>query len=279
MSTSGTAKTVERIRITPVKATALRSVDEVRLEPFGVMENRRFYFVDDALEQVSGPKNGPLARVRSSWDPSTEVLRLELPDGSVAEDVADRALDRQLVTDFYGRPVRGHIVDGPFADTVGAWYGRSLRLARTDEPGAANDVESLSLMSTASAGALASASGSSRPLETRRFRMLFELGGCEPFEEDTWEGRLLRLGSDGAVIRVGGQIPRCAVTTFDPDTGVRDFGTLHAIKEVRGVNADGNLPFGVYGEVVEPGTVRVGDRAILPDRDEPHAPPGGPVPL
>ena len=261
MSASGSAKTVTRIQVTPVKATALRSVDEVRLEPFGVLENRRFYFVDDALEQVSGPKNGPLVQVRSSWDPSTEVLRLEFPDGSVAEDVADRVLDEQLVTNFYGRPVRGHVVDGPFGEAVSAWYGQSLRLARTDEPGGANDIKSLSLMSTASAEALASASGSSRPLETRRFRMLFELDGCEPFEEDTWEGRLLRLGS--AVIRVGGQIPRCAVTTYDPETGERDFGTLHAIKEFRGVNADGKLPFGVYGEVVEPGTVQVGDGAAL----------------
>jgi uncharacterized protein YcbX len=92
--------------------------------------------------------------------------------------------------------------------------------------------------------------------------MQFELDGCEPFEEDTWEGRLLRFGGvDGAVIRMGGQIPRCAVTTYDPDSGERDFGTLHAIKRLRGSNADGKLPFGVYAEVVEPGTVRVGDSA------------------
>jgi uncharacterized protein YcbX len=60
---------------------------------------------------------------------------------------------------------------------------------------------------------------------------------------------------------MGGQIPRCAVTTYDPDSGVRDFGTLHAIKRLRGENGAGKLPFGVYAEVVEPGTVRVGDEA------------------
>ncbi len=244
-----------------MKATALRSVDEVRLEPFGMLENRRFYLVDDARQLVSGPNHGPLVRIRSSWDPSTEVLRLEFPDGSAAEAVADRVVDEQLVTNFYGRPVRGHPVDGPFSEAISAWYGRSVLVARTDEPGGANDVKTLSLMSTASAADLASSAGSSHPLETRRFRMLFELDGCEPFEEDTWDGRLLRLGS--AVISVGGQIPRCAVTTYDPDTGERDFGTLHAIREFRGVNADGKLPFGVYGEVVEPGTVRVGDGAAL----------------
>jgi uncharacterized protein YcbX len=253
---------VARISITPVKGTALQTVPAVRLEPFGVLENRRFYFVDERGEHVNGPKHGRLMQVRSSWSPETEVLRLEFPDGSAVEEVADRIDGPQLVTDFYGRPVRGHAVVGPFSDAVSEWYEQPLRLIRTDTPGTANDVKALSLMSTASARALAEASDSALPLETGRFRMLFELQGCAPFEEDTWAGRLLRLGPAGdgaAVIRVGGQIPRCAVTTYDPRTGVRDFGTLHAIKRVRGANADGKLPFGVYGEVVEPGTVRVGD--------------------
>lgn len=260
-------RTVSRIQVTPVKATALRSVEQVRLERFGVLENRRFYWVDDALKQVSGPMHGRLMQIRSWWWPETEQLRLELPDGSAAEDRADAVGDQQLVTDFFGREVLGHLVIGPFSEVVSSWYGRSLRLARTDSPAEANDVKSLSLMSTASARALADDSRDDRPLDTRRFRMLFELDGCEPFEEDTWEGRLLRFGSSGngsgagAVIRVGGQIPRCAVTTYDPDTGDRDFGTLHAIKQLRGENTDRKLPFGVYGEVVEPGTVKVGDRA------------------
>jgi uncharacterized protein YcbX len=269
MSVSGLERTVSRIQITPVKATALRSVASVRLESFGIVENRRFYLVDDRLDQISGPKHGQLVQIRSAWDPATEVLRLDFPDGSAASAEADVIGEEQLVTDFYGRSVRGHLVEGPFSDAVSAWYGQPLRLARTDEPAQANDVKALSLMSRASAGALASASGSALPLETRRFRMQFELDGCEPFEEDTWKGRLLRFGGgagtgdgrDGAVIRIGGQIPRCAVTTYDPDTGERDFSTLHAIKQLRGENADRKLPFGVYAEVAEPGTVRVGDAA------------------
>jgi uncharacterized protein len=245
-----------------VKGTAIESVDHVRLEPFGVLENRRFYFVDEHDEQIGGPKHGRLMQIHSSWSPATEVLRLAFPDGSAVEGPADAVMDDQVATDFYTRRiVQSHEVIGPFSDAVSAWYGLPLRLVRTDRPGEAIDVEPLSLMSTASAAALADGSDSDRPLETRRFRMLFELGGCEPYEEDTWSGRLLRLGD--AVIRVGGQIPRCAVTTYDPDTGARDFGTLHAIKRLRGENAAGKLPFGVYGEVVEPGIVRAGDPATV----------------
>jgi MOSC domain-containing protein YiiM len=35
------------------------------------------------------------------------------------------------------------------------------------------------------------------------------------------------------------------------------------IKGYRGVSAQGNLEFGVYAEVLEPGTVRVGDGVEL----------------
>jgi hypothetical protein len=88
--------------------------------------------------------------------------------------------------------------------------------------------------------------------------MTIEIEGVdEPHAEDAWASRTVRVGR--AVLRIGEQVPRCFVTTLDPSTGVRDFPTLHVIKQYRGVSADGDLPFGVYADVVEPGTVRVGD--------------------
>ena len=38
-----------------------------------------------------------------------------------------------------------------------------------------------------------------------------------------------------------------------------DFDTLRVLKDYRGLSADDELDFGIYGEVVEPGRVRVGD--------------------
>ena len=96
-----------------------------------------------------------------------------------------------------------------------------------------------------------------RPVDGRRFRMLFTLSGCRPHEEDEWEGRLLRIGE--AVVRAGGPVDRCAMTTRDPDTGARDLDTLGLIRSYRGLSERRTLDFGVYGEIVEPGRVRVGD--------------------
>jgi uncharacterized protein YcbX len=53
------------------------------------------------------------------------------------------------------------------------------------------------------------------------------------------------------------------ITTQDPDTGRRDFATLHAIKAYRGMREGRKIDFGVYAEVVTPGAVAVGD-AVVP---------------
>jgi uncharacterized protein YcbX len=49
------------------------------------------------------------------------------------------------------------------------------------------------------------------------------------------------------------------MTTRDPDTGARDLDTLGLIRSYRGLSERRTLDFGVYGEIVEPGRVRVGD--------------------
>jgi uncharacterized protein YcbX len=68
----------------------------------------------------------------------------------------------------------------------------------------------------------------------------------------------VRIGR--AVVRPGGHIGRCAVTTQDPDTGIRSLDTLRLIAETRGhLLTTEPLPFGVWAEVIVPGRVRVGD--------------------
>jgi uncharacterized protein YcbX len=54
-------------------------------------------------------------------------------------------------------------------------------------------------------------------------------------------------------------VARCATTTRDPSTGIRDFDTLRAIKDYRGLREGKKIDFGVYAKALEPGAVRVGD--------------------
>ena len=59
---------------------------------------------------------------------------------------------------------------------------------------------------------------------------------------------------------VRGLVGRCAVTTQNPETGVKDLDTLRTIRGYRPeVEGEEPLPIGVWGGVERPGRVRIGD--------------------
>jgi uncharacterized protein YcbX len=249
-------RTLARINITPVKGTALLHPDRVELTATGIPQNRRFFLVDEAGELFSAPDLGSLLRIEAAYSPDDEILTLSFPDGTTVRGGAD-TLGDALTVDFYGRPVDAGVVAGPFAEALSAYAERPLRLVRSAREGDGSDVHHVSLMSLASVAALGAGAGRT-DLDPRRFRMDLELDGCAPYEEDTWDGRRVRLGT--AIVRIHGQIPRCVLTTKDPDTGEKDFETLREIARQRTrIAGDGGLPFGMYAEVEEPGTVAVGD--------------------
>jgi len=252
--------TIARFSIAPVKSTALHHPQEIRLERYGAVGDRSFYLIDAGGGLFGGGKLGRLVKIRADVDEPAKRLRLEFPDGTVVEGSTDARGDA-VTTDFWGRRTSGAVVPGPWTEALSEYAGRPLRLVRPDRPGDARDELPVSLLSLASAEKLAADAGSDRPRDSRRFRMLVELGGCEPYEEDTWEGRRLRLGD--AVVKVMGPIPRCVVTTQGPDTGEKDFPTLSAIARHRGRGRSGTLDFGVYGTILEPGVARVGEPAEL----------------
>jgi uncharacterized protein YcbX len=246
---------VTRISIAPVKGLALVHPDEVDLETTGVLANRRFHIVDEAGRRYSQIRKGRLVEVKPSYDPVREHLALAFPDATITE--GDVRLGDEVTTDFYGRPVTGRIVIGPWAEALSRWFDRPLRLVQS-APGEAVDRGRghVSLVSEASLRELARQAGQDDPVDGRRFRMLFEVDGVEAHGEDAWLRRRLRIGD--ALVRLRGTVGRCAITTQNPETGVPDFNTLRVLNEYRGLR-DGQLDFGVYGEVLVPGRVRVGD--------------------
>jgi uncharacterized protein YcbX len=246
--------TVARINVTPVKALGLQHPAEVELTLRGVPENRRFYLVEEGGALFNGIRHGPLVRIRPELD--GDVLTLALPDGTTVSGEIEP--DARVETDFYGRPVHGRRVHG-FDETLSGYAGRAVWLVRSDNPGDASDVHVATVLSRASCERLGEELDAE--IDPRRFRMLFELDGCDAHEEDGWSGRLVRFGD--AVLRIGGPVPRCAITTQDPDTGIRSLDTLRGIKSYRGLRDGRAIDFGVYAEVERPGRVRVGDAVTV----------------
>jgi len=241
---------VTRINVTPVKSLRLHHLASVELDDDGARDDRRFLLVDDARRLYNGKRDTTLVRSSAAWDPGTRVLSLTLPTGELVAAEATNGVSTEV--EVYGRRLRGSIVDGPFADALSDLAGRSLTLVERADGAWATDSRPATLVSGASVALLDG--------DGRRFRMLLELDGLEALEEERWRGRRTRIGE--AVLLVGEPTPRCAVPSASPDTGVRDRNALRELDEKRG-RVEGEICLGVYAEVLEPGTVRVGDRVEL----------------
>lgn len=243
--------------VAPVKSLWLTSVDAIELELTGIRGDRRYYLIDDAGALLNAKRVPSLLAVRAEAEDGRLLLRF--PDGP--EVTGDVELGERIVTSFFGRPVEGRLVDGPWSDALTAYVGRPLRLARTEREGDGVDrgrLAGATLVSTASLDALRVAAGADEPVDGRRFRMTIGIDGVEPHAEDGWIGGRVNLG--GATVAVREPVGRCAVTTLDPDSGIRDLDTLGTIAGYRGdVPTREPLPFGVWCEVVAPGRVAVGD--------------------
>jgi uncharacterized protein len=156
------------------------------------------------------------------------------------------------------------LVAGPWSQALSDYTGVELRLVQADPERGGVDrgpAGAVSLISAASVARLEAVAGG-RAVDSRRFRMLVEVAGPAAHEEDGWVGRVVRLGEARVVFR--GHVGRCLITSQSPDTGIVDEPMLELLSYRRGLPTTEPLAFGVFGEVIEPGMVRVGD-SVTPD--------------
>ena len=256
---SASVRIVE-IAYSPVKGLGLLYPSEVELTALGVSTNRRFFLVDDHLQMVNGKRMGNLVQVRPELDEVEKRLTLHFPEGGRVSDVVD--LGQEVVTSFLGRPRAGRLVNGPWNAALSEWAGQPLRLVAPApglvgvDRGVAGGV---SVASIASIERLAEQLGLAVDvLDRARFRMLFWVNGLGPHEEDDWVGGQVGLGE--AVVQFRGHVGRCLVTSQNPHTGLSDLDTLGALKAYRDpALTTSPLALGVWGQVVTPGRVRLGD--------------------
>jgi uncharacterized protein YcbX len=245
---------VARLSIAPVRSLGLEHPESIEIGPTGVLEDRRFFLADAANRLVDRLIVGSLVQISSHTNPDATVLRLTFPDGQVVE--GEVALAEPIETPIHGRTGVGHVVTGPWAGPLSDYCGREIRLVRCDRPGGTRVANAVSLVGDGSLAVLARQAGK-EAVDGRRFRMLMELEDTAPHEEDTWMGGRVAVGT--AELQITKPDARCAITTQDPDTGLRDLDTLRTIISYRGLREGKHADFGVLGEVTQPGTIRLGD--------------------
>jgi uncharacterized protein len=242
--------TVAQLAIAPVKGMRLAAVDELVLDATGARGDRAFCVVDAEGGLLLSTRTPRLLQVAPRWDGTTLALRF--PDGSeVAEEPAFGA--RATTANYAGRPIHGRLVGGALAEAVSAHLGRPAQLFARDAGERLADDAPVTLMSRASLEALAPALDGAVP-DARRFRMTIAIDGVAAWEEHGWAGGEIAAGE--ALLRGVDPVPRCVVTTRDPDDGTTDAPVLAALAQLRGKR---DVTFGIWCAVLHPGTIRVGD--------------------
>jgi len=219
----------------PVKSMAAEPLESVDVSWHGLAGDRRWAFVRPGLERSGFPwltirERAALRHHRPQFAepdrPDASPTLVTTPDGAEL-DVVDPALAAQL--------------------------GDGVRVIKQDR--GVFDVLPLSLISTRTIAGIGAFVGAELPVQ--RFRPNLLVDADDDFPEDGWVGRLLRIG--GLIMRVDQRDERCVMVNIDPVTDARDPAILRAIAREREACA------GVYGSVVQPGRVAVGDAVELLD--------------
>ena len=250
--------TVTGLAVTPVKSLRVQAVDSVQIGPDGAVDNRRFLVIDERGRLLNGKTCGGLQTVVGSL--CGGELALRFPDGhSVSAPVRH---GEALEFRFFSEPRTGHVLDGPWSGALSKCLERPVRVVEPAQAGSdRGPAGGVSVISRASLARLAAEAGEDE-VDARRFRMLVEVDGVAAHAEDGWVGRRVRLGA--AVVAFHGHVGRCLTTTRDPETGESTLETLDLLRGYRGeLDTTEPLPFGIYGEVITPGVVRLGDAVAL----------------
>jgi hypothetical protein len=254
--------TVAGLAATPVKGLRIGVHSSLRLERGHIAGDRLFYLVDDRGRLVNGKRAAGLQTLTADYDERVRVLTIGFPAGERVE--APVELGAKLQTRFYSDEREARLVNGPFAQAISEHLGFAVRLVAPADGGAAPDrgaAGAVSMISGASLALLARVAGEGM-VDARRFRMSMELAGPAAHEEDEWVGMHLAVGE--ARIAIEGHVGRCIVTTRNPESDEVDLPTLDLLRSYRAAAATSEpLAFGVYGAVLEPGSVRVGDEVVL----------------
>lgn len=271
---------VTALRRYPVKSMVGEALTSVAVTERGLCGDRVSAVLDDAgtVGSAKHPRKwGPLLRCRSRLT-STDTVVVELPDGIVLS-AGDPDLDARL-SKLLGRHVslsatpreHGGALERAVPEYEGGVPDAVRSTATTDATGAAItsgqvapgtffDYGTVHLVTTTALARLR-ATYPTGDFDPRRFRpnLVVDTPDGPGFPEDAWIHSRLRIGE--AIFRAVVPTPRCVVPTLAQEELPPDPGIMRAVAREHRIPVfdQGRLScVGVYLDVLEPGTVRIGD--------------------
>jgi len=183
-------------------------------------------------------RNERLARLATRYDDATRVLTIAEGGQEVARGRLTTAEGRAAIEKFFARFCADDLRGSP----------KVLHAPGHSFSDVARKV--VSIINLGSVAAIEDAIGA--PVHPLRFRGNLHVSGWPAWGEFDFLGRELSAG--GARLKIVKRIQRCAATEVDPDTGIRDLPVPATL-----LRRFGHADCGVYAEVIEGGTIALGD--------------------
>jgi uncharacterized protein len=265
----------------PVKSMMGEELNAADVTQRGLFGDRAYALVDSSNETVASAKNPrkwaklfdfrtALAEPARSGEKIPPV-HVELPDGNVV--TSEQSDTNQVLSDVLGRevtletrqPAQREVVEttlpNPWTPSLEEYWPDMEDVAYRDTvndeampEGTFSDLAVIHILTTATVDQLRELYPQGR-FEARRFRpniVVEPSSGEKGFVEDEWVGKTLVIG-DEVRIDITEPCPRCVMTILPQGDLPRDLGILRAAAQHNQVNV------GVYGAVVQGGTIRRGD--------------------
>ncbi len=263
----------------PVKSMAGEELDSVNVTARGLRGDRAYALVDTARRKVATARKFVdllKCRARFITPPGTDdrapAVQITLPDGSVV-DSGQPDGDAKLKAAF--GPQLSLVSTAPdglmlefAAGTLGGKHAETtaLGVSSAAPPGTLFDYASVHIITTATLQRFKEAYPEGQ-ITIQRFRPNIVVDSPDEtgFVENSWPGRTLTLGTE-LVLRVSIPCPRCVMTTLPQADLPHDPRILRTLVDQNRLDLGdfGHLPCaGVYADVVQPGSIRRGDRLQL----------------
>lgn len=253
----------------PVKGLAPENCEALSVLPEGRIAGDRvlaFRFANSSVagagwatkhEHVALVNTPGLARLQVRFDREAQRLHIATAGSVLVDDTLGKegrariaAAVQPFVLELAENPLRSHPARLP------------LRLVGDGRTPRYQDSEAgyVTLHSRESLASVAEAAGAPTLSEVR-FRSNIAVEGLQPWEEQAWVGRRVRIG--GVTFQVVRPKTRCLATHANPQTGERDVSLLPVLKSVYAADA----PTFAVAMTVDGGggTIRVGDEVRLLD--------------
>jgi uncharacterized protein YcbX len=237
---------IKYLYLYPVKSMRGVAVNEAHVGLNGIYGDRRYTFVQQRLAASDG----------FPWMTGREKPRLILyaPRFELTTMPIGKGWDEARVMVRTPDGEEFDVEDPHLSDQLSREAGTPLLLLKSSRGN--YDSQHLSLFSLASLRDLEFESGSAIDYRQFRANIYLEPANGEPFAEEEWLGKILRIGAS-AIVGVTKKDTRCMMINLNPESAVQNPKVLRTVTQLH------DQQIGIYANVIAPGMIRVGDEIRL----------------